>query len=445
MKVALLSNVTVSVLKTLLSETVDVWVPPGFGALVETALSPPEEMYAFSPDIIFLLIDRKFAGAPSLGDEESSLKSLCECFPGTPVVVPDISALAEEIGESFYDERMWTLASIPWSFSGMKEIAKLIAPLKKAVAVDLDETLWKGIAGEGKVVARKEFQEQLLRLKKKGVLLVALSKNNEEDLAGAWNSEGMVLSPDDFVAKKINWQKKSDNLLSVAEELGIGVEAFVFIDDNPAERAEMRACLSDVAVSPFPPDIDTFFPSAGRGVMGEERSAFYQAERRRRETAAGKNLDDYLQSLEMRLEIRELSEEDVSRVSELSQRSNQFNLTTNRYSEEEVLAFLHDPSHFIAVLKVADRFGDLGLVAFVHASGSHIVDFVMSCRAMNRKLEFQIESFVEKELKKRGVSCITSLWRRTAKNAPVKDIYERMGFTLLSESEEEKYYERILG
>ena len=125
MKVALLSNVTVSVLKTLLSETVDVWVPPGFGALVETALSPPEEMYAFSPDIIFLLIDRKFAGAPSLGDEESSLKSLCECFPGTPVVVPDISALAEEIGESFYDERMWTLASIPWSLSGMKEIAKI--------------------------------------------------------------------------------------------------------------------------------------------------------------------------------------------------------------------------------------------------------------------------------------------------------------------------------
>lgn len=443
MKVALLSNVTVSVLETILSKTAQVWSPPGFGAWLETALAPPENMYAFSPDLIVLLIDRKFT--PDVPPEETALKSLRSHFPQVPIISPDISKLAEEIGDIFYDERMWRLASIPWSLSAMNEIAKIISPLKKAIAVDLDDTLWKGVAGDGKVVANKEFQEQLLRLKKKGVLLVALSKNNDEDLAGAWNSEGMVLSPDDFVAKKINWQKKSDNLLSVAEELGIGVEAFVFIDDNPAERAEMRACLSDVAVSPFPPDIDTFFPSAGRGVMGEERSAFYLAEHCRRELASGKNLDDYLQSLQMRIEVKELSEEDVARVSELSHRSNQFNLTTNRYSEKEVRSFLNDSSHFTAVLKVADRFSDLGLVAFVHVAGSQIVDFVMSCRAMNRKLEFNLISFVEQELKKRGVERITSKWRRTAKNAPVKDIYERMGFTLLSESEEEKYYERFFG
>jgi predicted enzyme involved in methoxymalonyl-ACP biosynthesis len=110
-----------------------------------------------------------------------------------------------------------------------------------------------------------------------------------------------------------------------------------------------------------------------------------------------------------------------------------------------VRSFLNDSSHFTAVLKVADRFSDLGLVAFVHVAGSQIVDFVMSCRAMNRKLEFNLISFVEQELKKRGVERITSKWKRTPKNAPVKDLYERMGFQLLSESEEEKYYERILG
>lgn len=443
MKIALLSNVTTSVLESVLSETAEVWSPPGFGSWIEISLSPPEEMRAFAPDKICILIDSKY------GEEHfpiaDAVKSLNEYFPSVPVCVIDLKALADEIGSEFYDERMWQLAKMPWSLKAIKEIAKVLSPIKKVVAVDFDGTLWNGVVGEEEIIPCTQFQEQLLELKNRGILLVALSKNNLKDIESVWRKEGMVLSPSDFAAMRIDWNSKAENLLSIADELNLSTDSFVFVDDNPSERAEMRAHVPSVSVSPFPIDLSVYFPPSEATEEGSKRTLHYQSEAQRKEFSAGKKLEDYLEGLQMRITLKVMEEKDIPRVAELSQRSNQFNVATNRYTENDLKAFLDDPKRLITVLSVADRFGDLGLVAFMQVCNGEIIDWVMSCRAMNRRLEFALQEFTEKKLVSMGEKSLKAFWRRTAKNAPVKDLYERLSFNLISETEEEKHYERILG
>ena len=136
---------------------------------------------------------------------------------------------------------------------------------------------------------------------------------------------------------------------------------------------------------------------------------------------------------------------EAARVAQLSQRANQFNACTNRYSESEAAAFVGEESGFTATMSAGDRFGELGLVAFVRVRGGEIVDWVMSCRAMNRRLEFALEEFVEAEAKRRGLTRLVAAWRRTARNEPVRELFDRFGFTLVSENRDERRYERILG
>ena len=214
MKIAILSNVTAEILAASLREGNDVWTPPGFGTWVQTALEPPAELVAFAPDVIAVLLDCRFAAGEDEGTLESAVASLSAAFPSAAVLAPDVSAALADLGDAAYDERMWELAKMPWSAAALHELAKMLAPPKKVLALDLDNTLWKGIVSEDGVagiVPDAALQRQALELKGRGVLLVALSKNDESDVAPVWDDPRMLLRAGDFAAVRIDWRAKPGN------------------------------------------------------------------------------------------------------------------------------------------------------------------------------------------------------------------------------------------
>ena len=452
MRIALLSNVTVEVLAGMLKGEHAVWTPPGFGAWIETALNPPPDLVEFAPDAILLLVDAQFARDDAAERIDDVKGALAAAFPDATLVAPDLAALFADLGESAYDERMWTLAKMPWSMDALLELKKLVSPVKKVLALDLDNTLWKGVVGEdgaANVVPDAALQRTALALKERGILLVALSKNDPADVEPVWSDPRMVLKKDDFVAFRIDWNEKSRNLADVARELNLGVDSFVFVDDNPGNRAEMRAALPEVAVASLPPDLSLYFPPRAATEEDRARTERYRAEAERRELAARLSYDDYLRSLEIRCDIRPLAEADIPRVAQLAQKTNQFNVCTNRWTEAEVRAFASDPSRRIFTLRASDRFGDLGLVAFVHVKvdgdAAEVVDWVMSCRAMNRRIEFALEEEVERRLAAEGVQRLSATYRATAKNAPAAGIFDAFGFKIAKETTECRLYERTIG
>ena len=333
--------------------------------------------------------------------------------------------------------------------------------VKKVVAVDLDNTLWDGVIGEDGLAgirAKPAFERELKELKDRGVLLVALSKNNFSDVEwffGERNStqrhggtEAGVLSRDDFVGWRINWDCKAENLVQIAEELNLGVDAFVFVDDNPAERLEMQAKLPEVTVAAFPPNLSAYFPP--REITEEDRhkTEEYRAEAERRRCLAGMRdemrevREEVFRELGVEVEIHPILDDEVVRVAQLSQKSNQFNVCTNRYSEDEVRTLAKEG--LIVTAHAKDKFGDQGLVAYVIVRDAEIVDWVMSCRTMGRGIEERVEAEVERLIAARGVTQIVAKWRASGRNAPVKELFERFGFKLESESESEKHYSKIL-
>ena len=316
---------------------------------------------------------------------------------------------------------------------------------KKVVAVDLDGTLWDGVAGEDgpeNVRPNAALQAKLKELKNRGVLLVALSKNNFNDVRSLVEDFG------DFVTWRIDWRSKTENLADVAAELNLGVDSFVFVDDNPAERIEMKARLPDVSVAAFPPNLDAYFPL--REVTEEDRvkTEEYRAEAKRRAWAA--NIGDIgsvdvWKELGAWVDVHELRADEAPRVAQLSQRANQFSACTNRYGVDEVHGWVGG-SGLTFVARAGDRFGEQGLVAFVRmvpADGEfEIVDWTMSCRVAGRGLEERVWA----EIVGRISPCrVVAAWRRTAKNIPMADLFERLGFKVVSEADAEKRYEQVLG
>ena len=435
MKVALLSNVTVEILAGMLKDEHDVWTPSGFGAWMETALEPPEALVAFEPTLICLLVDRRYGSFDaSVQDVQTALAKLRTRFPQTAVIAPDLERLAADWGGGFYDEKMWKLGKMPFSLRGLRELKKLFAP-KKVLAVDLDNTLWRGIVGEDGVDGVEPdvaFQRQLRELKDRGILLVALSKNNAEDVEPIWDDQRMVLRKDDFVRLCVDWNDKAENLAKAAAELNLGVDSFVFVDDRPAERMKMRAAQPAVAVADFPPQLDVFFPQWALTEEDRRKTEMYRAEARRKKLAAGLSVADYLSELKIWAKVHPVRADEISRVAQLSQKTNQFNVCTNRYSESDVARFVAAPDRLIVSVHAGDRFGDSGLVAFVQAvvrgDEAEIVDWVMSCRVMNKRLEFAVEDEFERLLAMRGVRTLKATWRRTAKNMPVADLFDLFGF-----------------
>ena len=468
MRIAILSNVTIEVLACMLKKEHAVWMPPGFGGWMETALNPPQEMLEFNPEAVFLLMDASHASFD--GSACKAAKAALEtAFPLTTVIVPDLVDLAEETG-AFYDERMWKLGSMPWSMKGLRaikdEINRLLRAMKgerkKVLALDFDNTLWRGVIGEDGIEGVHpfvEFQKGLKALRERGVILVALTKNNAADVEPVWNDARMVLKRSDFAAFRVDWNDKATNLIDVARTLNLGTDSFVFVDDNPAERGQMRAMRPEVVAPDFPveeSDLTKFlrritrlyFPELRLTAEDKSKTEQYQAEAARREFATGLSVDDYLKGLELWADVHPVADSEIARVAQLSQKTNQFNVLTNRYTVDEIRQFAHDANRLIVSVHAGDKFGEQGLVAFVQAvlSGDDatIVDWVMSCRTMNRRLEFAVEDRVEAMLVARGVKILHAKWCKTQKNAPVSHLFDSFGFSVLEATKDARTYELAL-
>lgn len=290
---------------------------------------------------------------------------------------------------------------------------------KKAVAVDFDGVLWSGVVGEDGSFAlrpRLDFQRQLKALKQRGVLLVGLTKNSEEDaLAGLSRTRG-ELAAEDFVAIAANWQPKADNLLRIARELNLAPEAFVFVDDNPVERAQMRVMAPEVTVAAFPPRLEAYFPAGATTAEDVRRTELYREEAERRRFAEKVSPSDYLAGLEQHVDVHPIRPDECDRVAQLSQKANQYVAAVRRYSADEVRTMAADPTRTFLTAHCRDRFGDLGLVGFASAKDGVVDAFTLSCRAAGR----EVERVLAAELRRlaAGQGTLVLDYRPSARNAP---------------------------
>jgi FkbH-like protein len=364
------------------------------------------------------------------------------------------------------DERLYFESKQPCSPALMVDLAREIvhqvrslrAGPKKVLVLDLDNTLWGGVVGDlgsdgielGDTSPRgeafKAFQRFVKSLSERGVLLAVCSKNDlDKALEPFERHPEMVLRRDDIVTFRANWRPKPDNLREIAAELDLGLDSFVFVDDNPAEIEIVRQFAPEVSallLGPDPADYVAQLADARlfepRALTGEDagRTRQYQ-DRARREVslASATDMNAWLTSLEMVATVRPFRSADVPRIAQLINKSNQFNLTTRRRSEAEVEAVMADHDSF--TIRLLDRFGDHGLIAIVigrmEGDVFDVDTWLMSCRVLNRQVEEETVREILRLGRERGARLVRGRYLPTAKNRMVRDLYARMGFVVVEE------------
>jgi len=331
-------------------------------------------------------------------------------------------------------------------------IARKIYALKsapyKVIALDCDQTLWKGVCGEdgphGIEIdpSRKALQEFMVAQHQAGMLICLCSKNNEEDVVEVFGQRSeMPLKRDHIVAWRINWGAKSDNLKALAEELQLGLDSFIFIDDDPVPCAEVQANCPEVLTLQLPQEssripefLNHVWAFDRLKITGEDekRTALYkqnvERERVRKESLS---FEGFLASLGLKIQISELQPQNIERVSQLTQRTNQFNFTTVRRSESEIQALCQAGESECLIVKVSDRFGDYGLVGVViFRAGSEAIDvdtFLLSCRTLGRGVEQQMLAKLGEIAQKRGLDHVDVTFIDSGKNRPASDFLESVG------------------
>lgn len=386
----------------------------------------------------------------------------------------DLADTIAEVGrKQFYSNKMWYMSSMPYSRDGLNAVSNEIDRIlgaafttrKKIIALDLDNTLWGGVIGEDGVDGIEmsdhkegqryyDFQRQLLEMKNRGIVLGIVSKNNEEDAEAAIrNHPAMLLRDDDFVSRKINWENKALNLKAMEGELNLTEGGFIFVDDNPVERETVKGECPDMLVPDFPEDTTELLSFAEDiwfdycrplRVLGEDlkKTQMYQNEAKRKlEMESSLNLDDYIAKLEMVADIHRMRDTELERVVQLINKTNQFNVTTKRYTQAEVEEIAADPNNAIYVVYSSDKYGDSGLISVIILIGSEVdvrIDtFLMSCRVMGRKLEDVILNELAAKYQRKMIGEFIP----TAKNAPVRELFDRLGFSQVSDDNGHKVYE----
>ena len=344
-----------------------------------------------------------------------------------------------------------------------KKMDSVALKRKKCIVLDLDNTLWGGVLGEdgldgikiggdypGKAFAF--FQEALLELEKSGIILTVCSKNNEADVLEAWERvPSMILRKEHFAACRINWQDKAANIREIAHELNIGLDSMVFLDDNPSERELVSQFLPEVAVPAFPEhpyELPLFFQSLVENyfqvysVTEEDRNKTTQYQANAARAEAQKQFTDYasfLRSLQIQVTVSEADEVTIPRIAQMTQKTNQFNLTTRRYQDSDIRQFLQDGWRIWSV-SVSDRFGDSGITGCALVHGTDIDSFLLSCRVLGKGIESVFLKTVLSLLKKDGCQAVTAHYVPTQKNAQVAEFYEKCGFSCVDESASGKDY-----
>lgn len=381
------------------------------------------------------------------------------------VRIIDVASIVSRLGsEAALRERNRYVMQHPYSLAAATLVVEAYARAirmdlrarRKVVVLDADNTLWGGVLGEdgpdGVVVDQEYpgiayhiFQRQLAYLRTLGYLLVVVTKNNESDFLELFNRRTMPLTLADFVTYRSNWKEKSDNIADVATELKLGLDSFVFIDDNPFEIEEVRSRLPGVECWLFPKDapdaamrllsgIDSL-RAATATVEDLVKTEQYRTEAERNALkSSSASLEEYLNSLGIEVAVSVNDAAHISRIAQLTNKTNQFNLTTRRYSESDIDAFMK--SGQVYDFRVVDRFGDMGIVGVVIVVDGEIDTFLMSCRALGRKIEAGILRFVSD----RASRPLKASYRRTAKNDMVSRFFDENGFSPVSSSDEGKRY-----
>jgi FkbH-like protein len=404
----------------------------------------------------------------------AEISALARRLPTLTVV--DVASLAASVGfQNWHDSRMWYLTRSRWSRTALQALAERYAAAisgsrgrnRKCVVVDLDNTLWGGVVGEEGLegltlgedgIGRSyvEFQIELVNLQRKGVLLAICSKNNPEDALNVIrNHPAMRLREDHFAAMRINWEDKASNIQALADELNIGTDSFVFLDDSAVERSQVRQTLPEVLVPDWPADPSGYKTAlleiSARhfykvGMTAEDRRAgeVYraQAERRKLETSAT-SLEEFYSTLGMRARIGRADAYTIPRIAQLTQKTNQFNLTTHRYSEADISSMSQDPDSAVWWLDLTDRFGPNGVVGVLILRRGRqdiwrIDTFLLSCRVMGRTVENAFLAVVAEEM---GATELIGEYRPTAKNVAVRELYRRLGFVALREEPGAEFWE----
>jgi FkbH-like protein len=411
-------------------------------------------------------------GATDYGEAEFFLElnlDLLRRFKGHDRVrVFDLDRLASRYGKDrVLDRKMYYLAKMEWSAGFLPcvagELVRYVKALKgqtrKCVVLDLDNTLWGGVVGEEGPAGVKigpgdpegeaflDVHHRLKALQARGVLLAVCSKNNPADVYEVFRSRPeMPLKLDDFAALEIGWDPKHQGLERIARSLNIGIDSLVFIDDNPAETSLIQQMLPEVRVLLLPPDPAEYAAALERltdfeklAILAEDarKTAQYRENRAREELlGATGDLGSYLASLGTEVKLHRARHDDLPRIHQLCQKTNQFNLTTRRYSPSEVERFACSPDCELWVAGAHDRFGDLGTVAMILLQREgrlvHIDSFLMSCRAMGRGIETAIMNHIKARLlEDRNGYELRGRFLPTAKNKPVETFYEDQGFRLI--------------
>jgi FkbH-like protein len=374
----------------------------------------------------------------------------------------------------WFDERLWCQARQALSPTFLPSLAKMtsdvlllgLGSMVKCVVVDLDNTMWGGVLGDdgpdgielGQTEVGLAFlrvQESLSELRRRGVLLAICSRNHEDAVREVLDGHpDMLLRSSDFVAIVANHGDKVTNLLAIKERLNIGLDSMVFLDDSPFEREMVRRALPDVCVPDLPEDPSSVLDALARWGLFEGlpataedrvRARYYTEEAARAEQRRRfEGLEQFLEDLNMEGEVVPFDAYTKPRVLQLVQRSNQFNLTTIRYSEAELTTLAQDPAVDLLCLRLRDRFGDYGIIAVCISRQTSdvlsIESWIMSCRVLGRGVEELTVALLADAARRRGCRRLVGHFIPSAKNALVSDLYPRLGFTPIADREEGRQY-----
>ncbi|WP_251212538.1 HAD-IIIC family phosphatase [Adlercreutzia murintestinalis] len=381
------------------------------------------------------------------------------------VRILDVCQIQSTMGrDCFFDPKLYCTSKIPCSLealcsigeSAIRTVRAMLGEMKKCVIVDLDNTMWGGVIGDdglsgieigdlGIGAAFVSLQKWLKELKGRGILLAVCSKNDLETAQEPFEKhDEMVLKLDDFAAFVANWEDKASNIKAIQKELNIGMDSLVFIDDNPFERNAVRSLLPDVVVPELPDDPACYLPylqfcdlftANAYSIEDKNRTELYAAERSRRIAESQyQSYEDYLEGLCMIAAVEPFDEMSIPRVAQLTQRSNQFNLRTIRYSEAEISAIAASDDYLTAAFTLSDRFGDHGLIALVILEKRgldelFIDSLIMSCRVLKRGMEEFVMNKIVDLAREHGFGRLVGEYIETKKNKMVAELYNNMGFT----------------
>ena len=386
------------------------------------------------------------------------------------VFILDISSIQNIYGRcNTFDDKYYYSARLALSIETIPAVAKNVTDIicatkgkiKKCVIVDLDNTLWGGVIGDdgidniqvGELGSGRVFtdlQNYLKELKKRGIILAVCSKNNEKTAKEPFiKHPDMVLKLEDISIFVANWENKADNIINIQKTLNIGMDSIVFLDDNVFEREMVRKIIPDIMVPELPEDPGEYvkylrelniFETASYSKEDSERTKQYQTEiKRKKSEELYTSIDEYLKSLHMVSKVYEFTKFNYPRISQLSQRSNQFNLRTIRYTEKEIQQIRESDKYITLSFELGDKFGNYGLISSVILEKKDketlfIDTWFMSCRVLKRSMEEFIVNTIMQEAKERGFLRVIGEYIPTKKNSMVKNIYAEMGFEKIKEN-----------